>query len=121
MKALKLGKAHGHSHCHLCFAILLNTFLVVQTYLKKKVNAQSTHQAEHKKPGTGSLKSLFKETTLSSKTFFLTWRILNKILESKTTYADRSTAIFVFFSGSKSQGKGSNISEKDGRQKGNTV
>lgn len=33
LKVLKLGKLNGHLCCHPGFAILLNTFFVVNTYL----------------------------------------------------------------------------------------
>lgn len=82
-ESLKAGKAHGHLCHHLCLAILLSTALVVHTHQKKEWT-QSTQQTQHRTLGQ-ALSISSKGTTLSSNLndFFLTWRMLSKILESK--------------------------------------
>lgn len=81
----------------LCFFACQSSkhFLVVQTSEEEGEHRPHTQQNARNLPGTVSLNSLFTETTLSSNPF-LTWRILHKILESKTTSANRSS---VFLSG----------------------
>lgn len=101
------------------FAILLCTVLVVHTHLKKEWT-QSTQQIQYRTLAQ-ALWVISKGTTLSSNLsdFFLTWRMLSKILESKNEELPMLQVYSHHCSPPQDRtlSKGANIPEKDSRQR----
>lgn len=101
------------------FAILLCTVLVVRTHLKKEWT-QSTQQTQYRTLAQ-ALWVISKGTTLSSNLsdFFLTWRMLSKILESKNEELPMLQVYSHHCSPPQDRtlSKGANIPEKDSRQR----
>lgn len=118
VKALKLGKLMALMPLPVS-AILPCTVLVVHTHLKKEWT-QSTQQTQYRTLAQ-ALWVISKGTTLSSNLsdFFLTWRMLSKILESKNEEPPMLQVYSHHCSPPQDRtlSKGANIPEKDSRQR----